>query len=105
MFTTIALLSLAFVPTPAVRGALSSDRPRIELWTNRGEGAVVTRSERERRSLGLSRYRGWPSARRSVRGDDRSRPAHRSGGVLRLGLRCGLLQRRPTLRLSSLSVL
>src|SRR6266700_4112410 len=48
MFTTIALLSLAFVPTPAVRGALSSDRPRIELWTNRGEGADVTRGERVR---------------------------------------------------------
>ncbi len=48
MFTTIALLSLAFVPTPAVRGALSSDRPRIELWTNRGEGAVVTRGEQVR---------------------------------------------------------
>src|SRR6266516_2387207 len=48
MFTTIALLSLAFVPTPAVRGALSSDRPRIEAWTNRGEGAGYTRGERVR---------------------------------------------------------
>jgi len=47
MFTSIALLSLAFVSTPAVR-APSFYRPRIELWTNRGEGAVFTRGERVR---------------------------------------------------------
>src|SRR4029077_9501139 len=45
MFTTIALLGLGFVSTPAVR-APSLYRPRIELWANRGDAAVYTRGER-----------------------------------------------------------
>src|SRR5438552_11392725 len=45
MFTTIALLSLGFVSTPAVR-APSLYRPRIELWANRADAAVYTRGER-----------------------------------------------------------
>ena len=48
MFTNLALLSLAFVSTPAVSGAPTFYRPRIEVWTNRGEGAVYTRGERVR---------------------------------------------------------
>src|SRR5881396_1664557 len=48
MFTNLALLSLAFVSTPAVSGAPTFYRPRIELWTNRGEGAVYTPGERVR---------------------------------------------------------
>ncbi len=48
MFTNLALLSLAFVSTPAVSGAPTFYRPRIEAWTNRGEGAVYTRGERVR---------------------------------------------------------
>src|SRR5438445_13247082 len=47
MFTTIALLSLGFVSTPAVRAA-SAHRPRIELWATRGDAAVYTRGERVR---------------------------------------------------------
>ena len=47
MFITIALLSLGFVSTPAVR-APSLYRPRIELWANRGDAAVYTRGERAR---------------------------------------------------------
>src|SRR5688500_8536981 len=56
MFTHIALLALAITPAPAVRYPLVGDRtpvrsiyrPRIELWTNRGDGAVFTRGERVR---------------------------------------------------------
>ncbi|MFN2571829.1 MAG: DUF4384 domain-containing protein [Gemmatimonadales bacterium] len=47
MFTHIALLSLTFVSTPAVRDP-SLYRPRVELWTNRGDAAVYTRGERVR---------------------------------------------------------
>ena len=47
MFTHIALLSLAVVPAPSVR-VPSAYRPRIELWTNRGDGAVYTRGEHVR---------------------------------------------------------
>src|SRR5215831_17600349 len=47
MFTTIALLSLALGSAPAVRSP-SEYRPRIELWTNRGDAAVYTRGERVR---------------------------------------------------------
>jgi Domain of unknown function (DUF4384) len=47
MFTNLALLSLAVIPTPVVRDA-SLYRPRIELWTNRGDAAVYTRGERVR---------------------------------------------------------
>jgi len=46
MLTTIALLSLAVssTPVPVVRQP-HFYRPRIELWTNRGDGAVYTRGE------------------------------------------------------------
>ena len=46
MLTTIALLSLALgsTPVPVVRQP-HFYRPRIELWTNRGDGAVYTRGE------------------------------------------------------------
>src|SRR5216110_3563370 len=47
MFTNIALLSLAFVSTSTVRDP-NVYRPRIELWTNRGDAAVYTRGERVR---------------------------------------------------------
>ena len=47
MFTNIALLSLAVVSTPAARGP-GFYRPRIEVWTNRGDAAVYTRGERVR---------------------------------------------------------
>lgn len=47
MFTNIALLSLAVVSTPTVRDP-SFYRPRIEIWTNRGDAAVYTRGERVR---------------------------------------------------------
>lgn len=49
MFTHIALLALALTPAPALRyPATSVYRPRIELWTNRGDGAVLTRGDRVR---------------------------------------------------------
>src|SRR4051794_29091966 len=56
MFTHIALLTLAFTPAPAVRNPLPATafsatsiyRPRVELWTNRGDGAVFTRGDRVR---------------------------------------------------------
>src|SRR5256886_9665101 len=54
MFTHIALLSLAVVPAPSVR-VPSAYRPRIELWTNRGAGAVYTRGEHVRLSFRLDR--------------------------------------------------
>ena len=46
MLTTIALLSLAIshTPVPVVRQP-HFYRPRIELWTNRGDAAVYTRGE------------------------------------------------------------
>ncbi|MGE5801231.1 MAG: DUF4384 domain-containing protein [Gemmatimonadota bacterium] len=46
MLTSIALLSLAVssTPVPVVRQP-HFYRPRIELWTNRGDGAVYTRGE------------------------------------------------------------
>src|SRR5213595_3262499 len=47
MFTNIALLSLAFVSTSTVRDP-NLYRPRIELWTNRGDAAIYTRGERVR---------------------------------------------------------
>src|SRR3954471_13993074 len=47
MFTNLAVLSLAFLSTATARDA-SSYRPRIELWTNRGDAAVYTRGERVR---------------------------------------------------------
>ncbi len=54
MFTHLALLSLAVVPAPSVR-VPSAYRPRIELWTNRGDGAVYTRGEHVRLSFRLDR--------------------------------------------------
>src|SRR5467141_1527528 len=47
MFANLALLSLAFVPT-ATAGNPALSRPRVELWTNRGDAAVYTRGERVR---------------------------------------------------------
>jgi hypothetical protein len=47
MFANLALLSLAVLSTSTVRDPGSS-RPRIELWTNRGDAAVYTRGERVR---------------------------------------------------------
>src|SRR5258705_10899392 len=47
MFTTIALLSWALVSTAPVRNHTLS-RPKIELWTNRGDAAVYTRGQRGR---------------------------------------------------------
>ncbi len=47
MFATLAMLSLAVVSTPTVRDP-SFYRPRIEIWTNRGDAAVYTRGERVR---------------------------------------------------------
>src|SRR6266511_4391384 len=47
MFATLAMLSLAVVSTPTVRDP-SFYRPRIEIWTNRGDAAVSTRGERVR---------------------------------------------------------
>jgi len=47
MFANLALLSLAFMPT-ATAGNPALSRPRVELWTNRGDAAVYTRGERVR---------------------------------------------------------
>src|SRR5437763_2697903 len=47
MFTNLAVLSLAFLSTATARDP-SSYRPRVELWTNRGDAAVYTRGERVR---------------------------------------------------------
>jgi len=49
MLAHLALLALATVPTPAVY------RPRVELWTNRGDAAVYTRGERVRVFFKLDR--------------------------------------------------
>src|SRR6266550_897112 len=47
MFAHLALLSLAFAPTATARNP-GLYRPRVELWTNRGDAAVYTRGERVR---------------------------------------------------------
>ena len=47
MFTNLAMLSLAVVSTSTARDP-SFYRPRIEVWTNRGDAAVYTRGERVR---------------------------------------------------------
>ncbi|HKA59064.1 MAG TPA: DUF4384 domain-containing protein [Gemmatimonadales bacterium] len=47
MLIHIALLALAVSPTPARRYS-PIYRPRVELWTNRGDGAVFSRGERVR---------------------------------------------------------
>jgi hypothetical protein len=48
MLTPIALFSLALISTPIPAAHSHFYRPRIELWTNRGDGAVYTRGERVR---------------------------------------------------------
>ena len=56
MFTYITLLGLALTPAPLTRyPATTAYRPRIELWTNRGDGAVYTRGERVRLFFKLDR--------------------------------------------------
>jgi len=47
MFTNLSLLTLAFLSTATVRDP-SLYRPRIELWTNKGDAAVYTRGDRVR---------------------------------------------------------
>lgn len=47
MLTNIALLSLALISTPTpTAGHPSTYRPRIEIWTNKDDGAVYTRGDR-----------------------------------------------------------
>ena len=56
MLTHIALLALAFTPAPSVPlsapgtpyPAHSFYRPRVELWTDRGDGSVFSRGDRVR---------------------------------------------------------
>src|ERR1700694_4074261 len=56
MLAHIALLALSAVPVPETRyPAPSTYRPRIELWTNRGDAAVYTRGERVRTFFKLDR--------------------------------------------------
>src|SRR5436190_21337761 len=47
MFTNLTLLSLAILSPTTVRNP-SLYRPKIELWTNKGDAAVYTRGERVR---------------------------------------------------------
>jgi hypothetical protein len=54
MFTHIALLGLALMPATPVPHSRTY-RPRIELWTNRGDGAVYTRGDRVRLYFKLDR--------------------------------------------------
>jgi Domain of unknown function (DUF4384) len=51
MLAQVALLALATVPNPT----RPLDRPRVELWTNRGDAAVYTRGERVRVFFRLDR--------------------------------------------------
>src|SRR5215510_3096664 len=54
MFTNITLLSLAILsPTPVRDPVLY--RPKIELWTNKGDAAVYTRGDRVRLYFRLDR--------------------------------------------------
>jgi hypothetical protein len=56
MLAHLALLTLATVPTPGTRHPTPAVyRPRIELWTNRGDAAVYTRGERVRVYFRLDR--------------------------------------------------
>src|SRR6266496_6665244 len=56
MLAHLALLALGTVPTPDTRHpAAAVYRPRIELWTNRGDAAVYTRGERVRVYFRLDR--------------------------------------------------
>lgn len=52
MFAHIALLGLTILPAPAGRTLY---RPRVELWTTRGDAAVYTRGERVRVFFKLDR--------------------------------------------------
>src|SRR5467141_4655014 len=47
MFANLAMLSLAVLSTSTARDP-SLYRPKVELWTNRGDAAVYTRGERVR---------------------------------------------------------
>jgi hypothetical protein len=47
MFTNLSLLTLAFLSTATVRDPRLY-RPRIELWTNKGDAAVYSRGDRVR---------------------------------------------------------
>ncbi|HEV8263752.1 MAG TPA: DUF4384 domain-containing protein [Gemmatimonadales bacterium] len=56
MLVHLALLALATVPTPGTRYPVPGvDRPRVELWTDRGDAAVYTRGERVRVFFRLDR--------------------------------------------------
>ncbi len=56
MLAHLAILALATVPTPVTRrSTFGLDRPRVELWTNRGDAAVYTRGERVRVFFKLDR--------------------------------------------------
>jgi hypothetical protein len=56
MLAHIALLALSALPVPATRyPAPFVYRPRVELWTNRGDGAVYTRGDRVRTFFKLDR--------------------------------------------------
>jgi len=56
MLANIALLALSALSVPETRyPAPVIYRPRIELWTNRGDGAVYTRGERVRMFFKLDR--------------------------------------------------
>jgi hypothetical protein len=56
MLAHLALLALATVPTPDTRHPTPAFyRPRVELWTNRGDAAVYTRGERVRVFFKLDR--------------------------------------------------
>jgi len=56
MLAQLALLTLATVPTAATRRPTPAFyRPRVELWTNRGDAAVYTRGERVRVYFKLDR--------------------------------------------------
>jgi hypothetical protein len=56
MLAQLALLAVATVPAPVIRHTTPAGyRPRVELWTNRGEAAVYTRGERVRVYFKLDR--------------------------------------------------
>jgi len=56
MLAQLALLALATVPTVDTRHPTTAAyRPRVELWTNRGDAAVYTRGERVRVFFKLDR--------------------------------------------------
>jgi len=56
MLAQLALLALVTVPTAATRHPTPAFyRPRVELWTNRGDAAIYTRGERVRVYFKLDR--------------------------------------------------